>query len=93
MDDYKSAAAVLMDLSKVFDCLPYGLLVEKMRAYGLDPDAIGLHSSYLSDRVQQVRLGSHTSTWEQILNGVPQGSILRSILFDVFLNDILFFIN
>ena len=65
LDNYKSAAAMLMDLSKVFDCLPYVLLIEKLRAYGLDPDAIGLLSSYLSDRVQQVRLGSHTSTWEQ----------------------------
>ena len=69
--DNESAAAVLMDLSKVFDCLPHGLLIAKLRAYGLNPDAIGLLSSYLSDRVQQVRVGSHTSTWEQILNGVP----------------------
>ena len=60
--NHKSAAAVLMDLSKAFDCLPHGLLIERLRAYGLFPDAIDLLSSYLSDRVQQFRLRLHTST-------------------------------
>ena len=93
LDNHQSAAAVLMELSKAFDCLPHGLLIEKLRAYGLASDAIDLLSSYLSDRVQQVRLGSHTSTWEKIIKGVPQGSILGPLLFNVFLNDIFFFVN
>ena len=93
LDNHESAAAVLMDLSKAFDCLPHGLLIEKLRVYGLASDAIDLLSSYLSDRVQQVRLGSHTSTWEKIIKGVPQGSILGPPLFNVFLNDIFFFVN
>ena len=59
-DNHQFAAAILMDLSKAFDCLPHDLLIEKLRAYGLAPDAVSLLSSYLSDRVQQVRLGSHT---------------------------------
>ena len=73
LDDQKYAASMLMDLSKAFDCLPHGLLIEKLRAYGLAPEAIDLLSSYLSNRVQQVRLGSHNSTWEKISKGVPQG--------------------
>ena len=73
--------------------MPHGLLNEKLRAYGLAPEAIDLLSSYLSDRVQQVRLGSHTSTWEKILKGVPQGSILGTLLFNVILNDIFFLSN
>ena len=84
LDNHKSAAVVLMDLSKAFDCLPHGLLIEKTS---------NLLSSYLSNRAQQVRLGSHTSTWEKILKGAPQGLILGTLIFNVFLNDIFFFIN
>ena len=82
-----------MDLSKAFDCLPRDLLIEKLRAYGLAPDAVSLLSSYLSDRVQQVRLGSHTSTWERIIKSVPQGSILGPLFFNVFINDIFFILS
>ena len=64
--NHQFAVAILMDLSKAFDCLPHDLLIEKLRAYGLAPDAVSFLSSYLSDRVQQVRLGSYTSTWEKL---------------------------
>ena len=54
LGNHLSAAAVLMDLSKAFDCFPHGLLIEKLRAHGLAPDAINLLSSYLSDRVNRL---------------------------------------
>ena len=79
-----------MDLSKAFDCLPHGLLLEKPRAYGLFSNAVALLESYLFGRKQQVRIGSHTSSWENRIKGVPRGSILGPLLFNVFLNDIFY---
>ena len=76
-----------MDLSKAFNCLPHAHLVGKLRAYELSEEAL---QSYLSDRSQQVRLG--TSAWENLLKGVLQGSILGPLLFIVFLKDMFYLV-
>ena len=64
----------------------------KLRAYGLSEEVVELLESYLSERSQQVRLGTFTSTWEILFKGVPQRSILGPILFNFFLNDIFYFV-
>ena len=85
--------AFLIDLSKAFDCLPHDLLIAKLDAYGFEKETINLLLSYLTKRKQGVKIKDTTSEFLEILSGVPQGSILGPILFNIFLNDMLIFTN
>ena len=90
LDNNEYVAAILMDLLKAFDCLPHNILLCKLSSYGLTENATKLMESYLSDRTQQIKIGNVVSSWAEIQKGVPQGSILGPILFNVFINDIFF---
>ena len=75
-----------MDLSKVFDCIPYDLLIAKLHACGLYFDTVTFLHNYLEHRKQSVKINNISSFSRTILSGVPQGSILNPILFIIFIN-------
>ena len=84
---------MLTDPSKAFDCLSHELLIAKLDAFGFDKKSLTLVYSYLSNRKQRVIVNHSYSSWKDILFGVPQGSILGPLLFNIYICDMFYFLE
>ena len=78
---------------RAFDTIQHSQLLTKLENYGLSERAILLMTSYLTNRYQRVKIGNIFSEWEKVQTGVPQGSVLGPLLFNIFLNDIFYVIE
>ena len=88
IDDGKYVGALLLDLSKAFDCVPHQLLIQELDCIGVGSEALVWFTSYLSGRSQRVCCNQEAAQWKPVSRGVPQGSCLSPLLFNIFVRNI-----
>lgn len=79
---------LFIDFSKAFDSLDHSILTEKLSLHGVRGTALAFMKSYLEDRYQYVHIGNHKSSLLSISKGVPQGSVLGPLMFNIYINSI-----
>ena len=91
LDKGGTFGALLTDLSKAFDCMTHDLLIAKLHALNFDMNALNLIFDYLTERKRRVKINSSFNLYLNIFQGVQQGSISGTLLFNLFLCDLFLF--
>ena len=83
LDKGSLGSALVASLSKAFDCIKHDLLIVKLAAYGFDSHSLSFVFSYLNERKQRTKIQNSYSPYAHIACGVPQGSALSLLLFNI----------
>ena len=93
LDKGEYFSALFMDLSKTFDKINHDLLIAKLKVYGFSEEALKFMKSCLKNWKQKVQINNKFSSERDVITGVPQGSIDGPLLFNLFINNLVFFIE
>ena len=88
LDEKEKVVGIYFDLQKAFDSVDHNILLHKLYNYGIRGSMYSWLQNYLHDRKQYTVVNAISSSIDNVVFGVPQGSVLGSFLFLIYINDI-----